>query len=534
MLKGSRGVVVAVSGGPDSVALLDMLLTVVRGQGSIGAGCADAPRGVREKLAADPRSPTPCSYLHVAHLDHMLRGRDSDADAEFVRALAAKSGLPVTVARVDTRAEAESARRGIEEVARELRYNFLLNTAQQNGCDRIATGHTMTDQAETFLMRLARGAGLRGLAAMRPVSKAHAFKRMKDEGGRMKEEKDSFSSVLHPSSFILHPLLIRPLLDVTREEVEQFCRERGLEYRIDETNLSPDYTRNRVRNLVLPALGQINRQAVESIARAALIAAEDEDALTALASSLLDQAETRGRIGGDGFAYRVAALIGQPVALRRRMVIEALRRLRGRAGDSRGRARGEIGSKHITAVLGLLEDGASGRRVELPAGREVWREFDLLVFKAGDETGRATREGVFGQEISAERPLIEAFGFKISLLRGKPVGQSCSMLEQERPDASFSRRDWMVAVLDDQRLPARLVVRKRRAGERAQVLGQRQTKKLKNLMIDHKIPTSRRAIWPVVATLDGLYVWSPGLPPAVQFAARDETQGLAILRASVI
>jgi tRNA(Ile)-lysidine synthetase-like protein len=94
-------------------------------------------------------------------------------------------------------------------------------------------------------------------------------------------------------------------------------------------------------------------------------------------------------------------------------------------------------------------------------------------------------------------------------------------------------RDWLVVALDDEALPARLVVRMRRPGERARVLGQARTKKLKNLMIDHKIPTSRRATWPIVATPDGRYVWSPSLPPAVEFAARDKSHRLAILRASV-
>ncbi|HVF92298.1 MAG TPA: tRNA lysidine(34) synthetase TilS, partial [Blastocatellia bacterium] len=127
MLHGASGVVVAVSGGPDSMVLLDLL--------------------VRSNAAP----------LHVAHLDHRLRGDESGADADFVRDRAAGAGLPVTLASIDVRREAGARGRGIEEVARELRYAFLLETALASGCDRIATGHTMDDQAETFLMRLARG-----------------------------------------------------------------------------------------------------------------------------------------------------------------------------------------------------------------------------------------------------------------------------------------------------------------------------------------------------------------------------------------
>jgi tRNA(Ile)-lysidine synthetase-like protein len=109
-----------------------------------------------------------------------------------------------------------------------------------------------------------------------------------------------------------------------------------------------------------------------------------------------------------------------------------------------------------------------------------------------------------------------------------------SLLEQARCEKQTRKRDWFVVVLDDRMLPARLLVRPRRAGERARVCGQRKIKKLKNLMIGHKIPSSRRNHWPVVTTPDDRYIWSPGLPPSLEFTARDETEGLAILRAATI
>ena len=174
MLEGSAGIVVAVSGGPDSVAMLDMLR---KGAGGWGLGAGDEPN--MSPPLANPQLPTPnprltnpqplTPHLHIAHLDHMLRDRESAEDSEFVWALADRLGIPATISSIDVRAIAESAKRGIEEVARELRYEFLVNVARESGCDRIAVGHTMSDQAETVLMRLIRGTGLRGLAAMRPV-----------------------------------------------------------------------------------------------------------------------------------------------------------------------------------------------------------------------------------------------------------------------------------------------------------------------------------------------------------------------------
>lgn len=481
MFDPARAVIVAVSGGPDSVALLDMLV----------------------RLA----STIPCR-IQVAHLNHLLRGDDSTTDAEFVRALAERLNLPATIESIDVRREARDTARGIEEVARELRYKFLLATAQKARADFIATGHTMSDQAETFLMRLARGAGGRGLASMRPVTKAHAFER---------DEQEMEDNPYRP-----HPLLIRPLLAITREEVEEYCSERGLVFRTDASNASLDYARNRVRHEVIAALKQVNPRVVEHISSAASLIASDQDALDALACSLLDQA--RQQSSSTGSAYKAAAFVGQPTALRRRMIIEAVRRERCLAEVIRA----EIGSKHVTAVEGLLDERMSGARINLPEGLEVWREYDLLVFKTCANVEEVGVEMALNENCSR----LEAGGVEVSIDRGLPGHLLEAIISEARREAACTGQDWFTAVLDEDALPEILVVRTRARGERALVCGQRKIKKLKNLMIDHKIPSSRRANWPIVATPDGRYIWSPGLPPAVEFAARDETQALAILRAS--
>src|SRR5512143_2372763 len=212
MLEGARGVVVAVSGGPDSVALLDLLARLLAPQ--TGSG----PAGIR---------------VLVAHLNHQLRGSESDDDAAFVQQLAGRLALPVEIGTADVAAAARRAARGIEEIAREIRYNFLLRVALASGCDRIATGHTMNDQAETFLIRLARGSGLRGLSAMRPVIPAHFFKESgaTEESGDEAGDTQKRTSVAEPdrSDYRLTPLLIRPLLSMTREEVTEYCRQRDIE-----------------------------------------------------------------------------------------------------------------------------------------------------------------------------------------------------------------------------------------------------------------------------------------------------------------
>jgi len=513
MFDHARGVVVAVSGGPDSVALLDLLMRW------------------RE---AEKREGAATGQLHVAHLNHQLRGPESDEDAEFVRRLAARLGLPITIESTDVRAAAASSQRGIEETARAIRYRFLLEVARQTNCDRLATGHTMSDQAETFLLRLARGAGLRGLAAMRPVIPAHRFYREEEAGSRKQE---AGKEELPPASCLLPPVsIVRPLLAITREEVELYCCERGLEFRTDATNLSGDYTRNRVRRDVLPHLRAINPRIVEAIARTTEIIAADEDALDHLAAMFLDQARVasagEGQItqaGGDeALAYSVDAILKQPVGLRRRMLIEAIKRARIAANQT---ASGELTATHIAAVEQLLDAGTSGHRLTLADGLEVGREFDAIVFRVVADDASGVEYEV---ALSREHARVEAGGLMLMLERGKPFHLLESLLEQARREKQTSQRDWLIVVLDDSILPSRLLVRPRRAGERAHVCGQQKIKKLKNLMIDHRIPPSLRSTWPVVTTPDDRYVWSPGLPPAIEFAARDKSTRLAILRASNI
>ncbi|HXF39655.1 MAG TPA: tRNA lysidine(34) synthetase TilS [Blastocatellia bacterium] len=535
MLEGSTGIVVAVSGGPDSVAMLDMLVVGVGG----GVGVGGWGLGAGGKLLTNPQPPTPNPHLHIAHLDHMLRERESAEDAEFVRALAERIGLPATIRSTDVRAIAESSKRGIEEVAREVRYEFLVNLARETGCDRIAVGHTMNDQAETVLMRLIRGTGLRGLAAMRPVSAAHTFssgaaeeqRRGGAEGPRRggagmtpcsSAPPPLFSSApLVPSA----PLLIRPLLCITREEVEEYCRERGLEFRTDASNASLDYTRNLIRREVIPALREINSQAVVSIARAAENLASEEEVLAVITTSVLSTARIdalHNEADCSVQKYSVEAFLEHPPGLRRRMIIEAIKLVR------RESATGEITSKHVSEVESLLQPQSSGKHVCLPDQLEVWREFDAIVFKTNPINW------AYEVTLDSTHTEVEAGGFAFTIER--PVaGHSLKSVVAETQQVKRSTgQDWMVVALDDREFPTSLIIRPRMKGERAHVVGQRKTKKLKNLMIEHRIPSSRRATWPVVTTPDGDYIWSPGLPPSAKFAAHDEIPSLAILRASIV
>ena len=528
MIKGARGVLVAVSGGPDSVVLLDMLFRLVDGIGNK----RNESSKKQEPGSVIPESTTEGPTLHVAHLNHMLRGQESTEDAVFVKALADRLGIGATVASIDVRKIASNKRQGIEETARDVRYEFLLRTALEAGCDRIAVGHTMNDQAETFLMRLIRGAGLRGLSAMRPVGLVPGIEAQIQKHSQGEVPPQEPRSLLTGPQKNHFPLLIRPLLCISQDEVLEYCRQRALEYRTDATNSSSDYTRTQVRNRILPAMTEINPQIVESIVRATENIAGDEDLLNSLAESTLARARlpVSNSIGEPAVgSYSVAAIFEQPAGMRRRIIAEAIRQARIDPDNVSG-VHSEITAAHIAAVESLLNPGSSGKRVILPGALEVWREYDALVLRRL----HSVSEGPYKLELSDGHLVAEAGEFALSLQRGLSVTVLHSIIETNRREKQQGGRDWMNVALDDEKLPERLHIRPRVRGERACVIGQHRTIKLKNLMIDHRIPSSRRATWPIVLTPDGRYIWSPGLPPSLEFAARADSQGLAILRASAI
>ncbi len=218
MLSHGDRVVVAVSGGPDSVCLLSVLRTLV---------------------------PEYDLRLHIAHLDHMFRGPGSAADARFVNRLAAKLGIPATIEAIDVPAYCRERGLSAQEGARDVRYRFLDRVAGSVAAGRIAVGHTANDQAETILMRLTRGAGPEALAGIPP----------------------------------LRDKIIRPLLGATRAEIRSWLQEEGLDFVSDPTNEQPVYTRNWIRLNIIPELERLNPRAVEALAAGAALLHDEAAAL---------------------------------------------------------------------------------------------------------------------------------------------------------------------------------------------------------------------------------------------------------------
>ena len=304
---------VGVSGGSDSVALALLLVELARHDGF--------------------------DVVSLAHLNHRLRP-GAGRDEAFCRALAGRLGLPVAVEAIDVAGYAASQRLSLEDAARRLRYEFLHRAAEAAGADRIAVGHTRDDQAETFLLKLVRGAGLTGLGGVYPR----------------------------------RGVVVRPLLDVGRAELRAYLEARGETWVEDESNEDVANPRNRIRHRVLPELDRAcGARAVPAIARAASLVREDDQWLDELSRRRF---EVLVRRGAEGLEIDAVALGAEPAPLRRRIVLKALRA----AVPDR-----EVGLAHVEAVLELLA-GLSGG-VDVPGGRVELRAGKLVLQDQGVSAG---------------------------------------------------------------------------------------------------------------------------------------------------
>jgi tRNA(Ile)-lysidine synthase len=438
-------IIAAVSGGADSVALLDALARFQRSEGGGGS-------------------------IIVAHLNHQLRGEESDEDEAFVRDLADRLNLSVFTERIAVAERAKEEKQNLEAVARRLRYEFLLRVAEAGGAKIVFTAHTLDDQAETILMRLIRGSGAEGLRGV------HQVVALSDD-----------------------VKLIRPMLGIKRAEVIAHCERYELAFRSDSSNFLADFTRNRVRLELLPMLETFNPRVKESLARASESGAMDEDYLRSAASEYL--AGSRGESG-----LNVRVLREAPDAIRRRVLRLWLR-------DERGDLR-RVSASHIEAVERLI-DGPSGRRVELPEGG-VAREFDCLRFIHT----RAIEKPPETMEIKENEP--RNFGGFTFMLKRRMTPASLHL------NNDGGRKRFAAALRECEELDG-LRLRTRFPGAAYTPANARRAVKLKALMIRRKIPLTQRNRYPILVTADDRIVWAPGLPVAREFAPGDEDSNCALI-----
>jgi tRNA(Ile)-lysidine synthase len=420
---------VAVSGGADSVCLLHVLLEL-------------APRyGLN---------------LSVLHLNHNLRGDESSADAEFVRDLAARLALPFYLEDLHLALEVGS---NLEQVARQCRLDFFHERIASGTVDRVATGHTRSDQAETVLFRFLRGSGTAGLAAVLPVTR----------GG-----------------------IVRPLIDIDRSEVIDYLRAHDLTWREDSTNASSRFARNRIRHDLLPQLVRDwNPGITETLAHTADWALAEE----AWWRSEIDRlAAEHFTAGGNAVLVRAAVLRDLPLATARRLVRRALEQVKG---NLRG-----VGFHHVEAVLALAVD-AEGGATRLP-GVVACRSFDWVRF-AHPVPNPVWRLPL---SIPGSTP-IPGTVLWISL---EIVDNS----ETSRPSECVYNNG--MGWLDWKLLPGSPTLRNWRPGDRYQPIGSPGEKKLKDLFQEARVPIWERAAWPVLEVA-GRIIWSRRFGPAAWCAA---------------
>jgi tRNA(Ile)-lysidine synthase len=448
-------VLVALSGGADSVALL-LLLRELEQQGAL-------------------------TVAGAAHLNHRLRGVAADDDEAFCAALAAELRVPFRAERRDIAALARAQKRSIEDAARSARYAFLEAAAAALGADLVAVAHTRDDQAETFLLRLLRGAGTRGLAAIHP------------RAGRV----------------------IRPLLDVARADLRDYLAASRQSFREDASNADVTIPRNRVRHELLPYLeSQFSPAITDVLSREATLARQDEEFLRAEAIKLAD------RIVLTDVAVRIdaAGLASAPRALSSRVAQAAVQRFAGSKS---------IAFDHVERLLALADGPGDGRAISLP-GQAAVRTGREIVLRPVAPKSRQRRGAAAGDEGG------NSFAFSLSIPGEVELAPQRLAVGAEWSAGLGSSTKWVgkgaeVGVAAGL-LTLPLGVRNRRPGDRFRPLGAPGVRKLQDFLVDRKVARNERDSLPLVVDGRDRIVWVVGQAVAEDFRVTDPAQGVLLLK----
>ena len=444
MFQTGQRVGVAVSGGADSVCLLHVLVEL-------------APRWNL--------------HLSVLHLDHRLRGEESDGDARFTAELARTLGLPFHCRTVDVARLAEERGENLEQFARNARREFYRDWLLSTPAERVALGHTRSDQAETVLFRFLRGAGTTGLAGIRPVTR---------EG------------------------LVRPLLGVDRAAVEQFLRDRNMPWREDSSNARLDFARNRIRHELLPRLArEWNPGIAETLANTADWAREEESYWDAEIDRL---AAAHLTLKPPAMFLRAELLSGLPPAAARRLVRRVIEMVKG---DRLG-----INFAHSEAVISLASQQEGDGRLQVP-GVDVFRSFDWLRFAPPGMDRLENRNFRLPAAVPGRVPL--------------PDGSSAVLLEvienthiSQQPESGYNE---LMRCIDWDRISGALEVRNWRPGDQYRPVGHSGEEKVKLLFQQARIPLWERRSWPMIDSSRGI-IWARRFGPAADLVATPETRVL--------
>jgi len=439
-------IVAACSGGPDSLALVHIL----------------------SRLA-----PQWELTLAVAHVDHMFRGAESEADAVFVGEFCAGLGLAFYQTALDVPAFIGSSGRSAQDAARVLRYRYLRQIAASLGGAKIATGHHRDDQAETVLLNLLRGAGSAGLAGMKPA-----------DGD-----------------------IIRPLLDITRDEIEAYCAEHGLKPRLDSSNLKTYYLRNYLRLELMPLLeARFNSNLTETLCRTARLVGDEHQFIAEQASCLSPDVIRQDNTYLDIDCQRLNIL---HIALRREIFRQAI-------AKKRGSLKG-ITFLHVERLVELAACGTVGSIIELPGGLIARRGYDLVTIET--------------PTVLTPMPRLVSPGVELKIpgiTTVPPLDLSITtQLLTARPHDILAGS----AIFDWRQLVPPLTVRTRLEGDRFWPSGAPGSKKLKDFLIDGKVPRGERDHIPLICDQQGI-IWVGGYRQTQR--ARPDDSTMCFLQLNII
>ena len=456
---------VAVSGGADSVGLLRLFVEL------------------REALGV---------VLCVAHFNHKLRGKASDADEKFVATLAAHHGLEFFIERENVAAKAKRERANLEDSARRARYAFFEQLVKEGRVSRVAVAQTADDQAETVLAHMMRGTGLAGLAGIHP------------EAGSV----------------------FRPLLGIRRAALRAYLREKRQKWREDASNRDETRTRARIRHKLMPFLEKtFPGPIVEHLCQLAELAREDNTYLDLVARVRVQQVAKQG---GGGISVPAneftqgqknisktngsegSSAVGN-LALGKRMVREIVKRVKPRAG--------ELGSTHVDAVLHLARHGHSGQLLQLPGGVEVRREHDVLIFHPALADKGSSEAATFLMHVH-----LPAIGGQLRLeaLSRILLFRVIDWPGEGRETTSTG------AVLDRNRLREPLALRNWRAGDALRPSGHQNRRTVARLLNELGASRWEKQHWPVL-TSAGKVAWVLGLPVADEFTVAEGSRAAVVV-----
>jgi tRNA(Ile)-lysidine synthase len=453
-------VIVGVSGGADSLCLLHALNTL-------------APK-------YDWR-------LHVAHLDHQLRGAEARADADFVHDIAQHWGLPHTIDSRDVHGFARHHKLSLEEAARQVRYGFLREVALAQHSETIAVAHNADDQTESVLMHFLRGSGLAGLRGMQSKMLISDLRLLNDRSSNQQSKI----------------YLVRPLLEISRASIEDYCQQHDLHPRVDATNADTTYFRNRLRHELLPVLETYNPQIRSILRRTADVGAAEYDILQAHTNFAWDM--TVVVESAPAITFNLLLWREQPIGVQRALLRRAIQQLRPPLRD--------IDFGHITDAIDILRRAQTGDQVTLPQNLMIEVSYNTFTLSPREE---------FAQPDWPQLPEGLA-SLAINVPGMTPLPESAWQLEAEILTGKVEPTGGFTALLDAETLPGPLIMRPRTSHDQFHPQGMPSPLRLKDWLINAKVPRAIRDRLPLIACSDHI-VWVPGFRVGQPFLVTEKTQ----------